>query len=339
MPMTGIVVGAESNAPPGDLARAMCAKIIECGASTVGAVTEDECVVYFSQPCFNFGNVGADDGLAACLSSIRAIPCDNMDLELGIDCINALNRAQARATGLPLQTVAGGTCGDGVGCSDLRLCDGFGGECGVCTDIPDIGESCTDLGACWMGYCDRTTQICTAPKPDGEACITSNECESESCSIMGVCTPDSETVCEDDFDCASGRCDDSRCVEPAPPGGACANSEDCESSGFCDDGICKLVARCSLGQAGEPCGIPGCARDLQCTQGVCTEPATPGMPEGSSCSFDHECVTGYCGRDFFGDPPNLCAKKPTGRSCDADDQCSSNKCVNFRCAGSAMCFE
>jgi hypothetical protein len=328
------VIGEHANMAPTELARALCAKLAECNGRELGALTQQECAAYFSMPCFFLSNLTAEDGLAECLASIRSLPCRSGDI-VSETCATAFARARARETGLSVQTMEGGMCGDGIQCTGNMVCDGFSGECGTCVDGPRIGDPCED-GECWSGYCDDTTGLCMASKADGEACSDDRECDSLDCNATGLCKPFiDETFCTTDDDCGDERCVNGRCLEREPPGGACVNSGGCEE-GACDQGVCKLVARCSLGEAGEPCG-PGCSGNLQCENGVCVTPPTPGMPNGTQCATGADCASGHC--SFIGAGTPVCASRGTNQPCDADDQCESGACVSFRCAGTALCAE
>lgn len=333
-PRSGIVVDADPSVAPSELARALCAQALECDRAAFGALTQDECAIYFSQPCILLGDVKAEDGLAECLAQVRGLTCEDEGLDfftMGSACGDASVRARARAAGLQVQTTEGAACGDGIECIGDLSCDSFSGGCGVCTPIPRAGDPCPEDG-CWTGYCDAATNRCADRKPDGASCAAQDECENFNCSAAGICKPvvAGDLVCSDDSDCRNKRCVDGECVERAPPGGACESGADCQD-GFCEDGICKLSARCALGEVGEPCSFIGCARNLECVDGMCIAGGVAGMPVGTGCETDVQCETGYCGDSL------TCEKLPTRRPCDADDQCASGSCASYHCAGGGMC--
>lgn len=55
---------------------------------------------------------------------------------------------------------------------------------GTCQPLQAIGENCTDSSACKDGlFCDFDSSICTAPHPDGAACDSDYECQSDHCDL------------------------------------------------------------------------------------------------------------------------------------------------------------
>jgi hypothetical protein len=71
--------------------------------------------------------------------------------------------------------LSGDPCTTGGECSEIYNCNA-----GTCQLGPRLGEPCA--GECLgRSYCDETTLLCTAPKADGQTCISDNECQSDDC--------------------------------------------------------------------------------------------------------------------------------------------------------------
>jgi hypothetical protein len=335
LPPGGLLIGeATGGAAPNELVRALCEWIDECQFPTYRDLSMEECLIYFSQPCFMYVSIEEQDGLAECLAWARDFSCteDVADSE----CVDLLARARARRIGTSVQTTEGGQCGAGVACGRGMLCSSFTDACGMCIGYAKVGESCASKD-CWDGYCDAGTEVCMPMKEDGEACSTASECDGIECNNEGVCQDFLDRSCTEDDDCGPGRCVDGECAEWAPIGGACAANSDCALGAGCDAGKCKIVVRCALGEVGEPCGISSCRGGLACIDNTCVEPAEPARPNGAECTSAHDCQSGYCVIDILQAPPWVCGLKQGNATCDADEQCESDSCIDFRCASAATC--
>src|SRR5262249_6974396 len=73
----------------------------------------------------------------------------------------------------------GASCGANEDCLQLYACDTGSGKC---VERAHLGEPCAELG-CAEGYCDMTSMTCTALKPDGAACMSSEECAGGNCDL------------------------------------------------------------------------------------------------------------------------------------------------------------
>jgi len=78
---------------------------------------------------------------------------------------------------------------------------------GTCQALRAIGETCADSSDCKDGlFCDLDSSICTAPHPDGAACNSGYECQSNHCDLdtgsgsEGTCAGASVTAQQ----CANG---------------------------------------------------------------------------------------------------------------------------------------
>jgi hypothetical protein len=329
---SGLLIGETTGVETNAFARAACAKAIECGDSRLGAVSEQECAVYYSLPCWGYQNVEEQDGLEACLDSIARRSCSNSNL-FGVECLNAFTRARARELGTTVQTMKGGECGAGVQCTDGMYCSSLGESCGACMGGAKVGQPC-DNHSCGFGRCDHATNLCVEEKADGEACTSSDECNGLGCTD-GVCTRFAEESCTNNDDCASQRCRDGECIEGEAPGAACSDNSDCDAGGACDARVCKLVARCTFGEVGESCAPRGCRSDLLCMSNVCTARTEPSLPDGEACRSYTDCASGHC--VFVAGVPPVCGPRQVNYTCDDDAQCESGACVDFRCAGATSC--
>ena len=142
---------------------------------------------------------------------------------------------------------------------------------------------------------------------EGEACITSSQCASGSCSFYGrdkcgTCVTRSDTSCAANGECLVGSlCISGQCLVASKEGEPCGSLQPCSAELDCAAGACV-----PLGQAGDRCGAAdtgGCARDLWCNRqtdtcersillpgpGACGPTPSGGnalCPAGSSCRPD-----------------------------------------------------
>ncbi len=94
---------------------------------------------------------------------------------------------------------------------------------------------------------------------------------------------------EPDHPECAGWCDQRRCTEPVPEGGACYADAQCGRGGHCAAGRCMPGA---IAREGAPCVPGGCERGLRCIEGACRRPKA----SGERCTTDAECLEG-CVRD------------------------------------------
>ena len=164
----------------------------------------------------------------------------------------------------------------GAACEDLDVICESGYCTGTCSPRPGCSAPC-DAGQ----FCDLTTSACSPTKADGSSCHWNYECTAPSVCRMGVCGPplaDGTPNCQEDVDCASGRCtlatpDTTGCAAKLPDDNTCSRDEDC-SSGACL-GIDPAQLTC-MTPTPMPDGSP-CARNAQCTSGQCVVRAKGAM--------------------------------------------------------------
>ncbi len=85
----------------------------------------------------------------------------------------------------------GDPCHAEVECTATNYCvGGTAAMDGMCAARPVLGQPCPDFTCATGLYCDNTpaTPVCAAPLADGQACMTGDECQSDSCST-GMCVP------------------------------------------------------------------------------------------------------------------------------------------------------
>jgi hypothetical protein len=139
---------------------------------------------------------------AACTSSNQCATggCVNMVCTAlpgpGEPCSTALGGANCADLGYTCSTstmtcvaygLTGDPCTTARDCSPLYLC----GSGGACQLRPRLGEPCDPQasGCIDRSYCEPTTSVCTAPKPDNAACTDDQECASDNCdTTTSTCT-------------------------------------------------------------------------------------------------------------------------------------------------------
>lgn len=115
-------------------------------------------------------------------------------------------------------------------------------EKGTCTPPPGVGDECPDYICTEAAWCDagEDPPVCKAKKPNGEACGSGLECNSNVCDFSGgagacAAKKPNDSPCFVDSECASEFCDDvnGQCDDKRPNGEACTENAACES-GYCD---------------------------------------------------------------------------------------------------------
>lgn len=178
-----------------------------------------------------------------------------------------------------------------------------------------VATSCTSDATCGGGTCGGGTCSLTAT-----SCLTTADCEEDTCDLgMGTCTL-SLGGCGSDVDCTSvNSCSTTYCD--------CTNPEYDPTDPICSDEDCAGV--CGWSCVGERCVVDtSCTLDEECPF------ATPFCDDSGQCVAcltnddceDEECVGGRCGPE-----------------CEADTQCSlfeacqDNECVYVGCRTDREC--
>ncbi|GFH49115.1 hypothetical protein CTEN210_05591 [Chaetoceros tenuissimus] len=118
------------------------------------------------------------------------------------------------------------------------------------------------------------------------------------------------TCSEGSTDCTSTYCVNNKCAaNDGTTGSDCSENDDCVSN------ICGPGGQCAECSSDDDCLSEGSICINTDVYGVCTDKAN-----GSACSDDDHCLSGLCGDD------DLC------KACESGSDCSSNFCVNNKCA-------
>lgn len=227
------------------------------------------------------GSGYTDTALRACIAKMKDVDC-GIGLDTTAECKLAGSLPDGQ-TCLSFVQCAGGACSQH---RDAPT-DPYS-PCGVCTRLPNIGESCADTQCANGAFADDSASTATeikctcvkAPQP-GEACTTF--CDGFAVCKNNICTIPHEkgAACIDDADCNHTNdlvCANLKCVERtrAAAGAACSDTLPC-LGGSCINGFC--AARVGQGAVCDPGGsaAPYCKVDLDCdvpdggTTGTCAK--------------------------------------------------------------------
>ncbi len=95
---------------------------------------------------------------------------------------------------------------DGLYCGGTNL---------TCLPLLQVGFACDDYAACvGDAFCDFQTQVCTAPRPNGEPCQSSDECQSGACARANDLEPNG--VCGASQTVTAEQCESVVTDEPPP---------------------------------------------------------------------------------------------------------------------------
>jgi hypothetical protein len=240
-----------------------------------------------------------------CVDAIASMTCDTTDGDertfFPIPCFETsagtLHAGDTCALGIECIS---GTC-DVPSCPDACCMGTCTGDTPPAFNLP-IGAMCSSQlisSECEAAaFCDSTTHMCTALKPDGATCNNGNECD------FGLGCAGSPKICK------------------ALPtlGEACPDNQ-CRDEGTVCLGTCVKV-----GLAGDPCAADAaCSTFYRCdtAMGKCAE--GPGL--GDPCTF-----SGECWDHAFCDVPNgqtmgTCAPaEADGQPCNNNSDCASDNC-------------
>ncbi len=281
-----------------------------------------------------------------CVRYNSTVPCDD-----GLFCVDdGTGDGSGYVCGDPLPN--GGYCNDHTECEG-GFCDPDLHECsaGRADD-----EGCSDDSWCLSHYCHHYSQFdgrCARDGKAGDACTVPADCLEPLTCIDDVCAPRGElgATCGADDHCKIGVCDmqDQRCgirngaaCDVEPYIGLCrsgwcdnetyicrakvATGEDCSFSQVCEIGWCdSFDLRCGIA-AGHNCRfMTQYCREGYCDSdtGLCTVP----LSNGSACTLDSACASGFCARDSM-----TCAvdARPLadGEACTSNSDCASQTCSN-----------
>jgi hypothetical protein len=95
-------------------------------------------------------------------------------------------------------------------------------EVGSCARLLPVGATCTDYAACaGNAFCDFNTQLCSAPRANGEPCASSRDCQSQRCveSVATAADPAAgqvQQVCASRTSVSAEQCANDFKPEPEP---------------------------------------------------------------------------------------------------------------------------
>lgn len=264
------------------------------------------------QRSLDAGTVSFDASAAqGCVDALAASPCDEV---VSASACNGV---------LVGQVPIAGSCTESEQCAGSAYCDNTLGCPGTCAASLAEGAACLEGGECATGLACSIDGVCDGPKPAGELCNSSVECQTRYCEQQE---------------------EDARCAE-APQlfvktlGEPCEFAYECERDLYCPlDGAAE--ARCAASpRLGEACQISGlktaCADGSYCSSesddgaaGICVAE----VPLGGSCTDPMQCTTGIC-------DGGACEKhSPIGGPCTSDERCFG-VCQDGVCAPQPACPE
>ena len=271
--------------------------VCQLGACVGSAVDCDD-----ANPCTD---ETCDPG-AGCITTFNADPCDD-----GNGCTDGDHcAAGACASGAntcpctPAADTCEATVGDHDACNGVLVC----GAGDVCVVDPASVVTCPPSGMpCVVTSCDPVDGACVdAGSPDGATCDDGDACTSSDHCQSGACVADpGDGGCDDHDPCTVDTCAGTGC-EHSP---LCGPGEVCLPDGQCVPSGCE----------------PGCPPEEQCIDGVCV----PG------CAGDGDCDTGAPGLCAAGrllcDPEGASSCEPLllASALDACDDGVDNNCDGF----------
>ena len=227
-------------------------------------------------------------------------------------------------------------------CESPRVC-----ALGVCVQLQPNGSLCSEpedcccQGRCIEGTCSPPSQV-DGPCQEPDDCVGAISCaQSGTCGGVGagcnssiVCSPSlfchnghcswplpDGAVCDNDSDCSSGACIESKCLPPSNKGGKCDSEDnnDCSGDVGCgSDNVCGSVyAPCNDNNA-------LCTENLVCAGGLCSEI----VQNGGVCEQDSDCQSTNC-------EDGICAADTSiGDLCENSNQCLGDiQCFGGQCGG------
>jgi hypothetical protein len=181
------------------------------------------------------------------------------------------------------------------------------------------GAMCSTSGDCTSGsFCDfsLTSPVCTALKPAGATCQSTNECD-YGLGCAGTTTRTCKTLPKLGEPCPDGVCRDAgnycnaagTCAKIGLAGAACTSTQECSSYYPCDTATMK------------------------CTQGPTT---------GEPCATGQRCFDANTFCDTSAAAPTCVTRRPDGGACTSSSQCESHNCdltgSAGTCAEDAVCI-
>lgn len=182
----------------------------ECATGYANTIKADE-DFQKTQASIDAGRIVYNAELAAtCINALKSSSCTGFENALDDDQCNAIMVGQVAAGGTCTidddcandgncakanEEDAEGTCevdpALGEACPNGFCADGAYCNNGTCEALKGSGEDCQGFNCSDGLYCDTTSNTCTAQKAAGEACTSSDQCESFDCT-NDVCVADEQ---------------------------------------------------------------------------------------------------------------------------------------------------
>lgn len=110
---------------------------------------------------------------------------------------------------------------------------------GTCQPLSSVGEKCEEKPCRAELFCNyaKNPPVCEAPRPNGQPCEFSEQCQSGYCdSAQCAAKKANGEGCVSDNECQTGYCafDTSTCADKKPNGEPCIYDTECQSNS-CDE--------------------------------------------------------------------------------------------------------
>ncbi len=263
--------------------------------------------------------------------------CGDGSVNPGEDCDQGIANGTAGsccATGCTFKPAAT-TCRTAIDqCDQIETCTGASANCPFNAAKPN-GTSCTDPSACTQtdtcqfgtcigsnpvictpldqchnaGSCNPGTGLCSNPnKTNGTGCSDGNACTTTDACQSGMCVGGAPPDCNDGQICTDDACDTGSGCTHTNNTAPCNDDNACTTGDVCSGGGCTgpTPLGCDDGQV---CTDDGCDTETGCTH----EPNTDPCSDGNACTQVDTCAGGSC----VGASPV---------DCDDDEPCTDDTC-------------
>jgi hypothetical protein len=241
-----------------------------------------------------------EDAAQQCVDALASLSCDVTEQTGALaacDDVYEGTRDDGDACGFDLECKSG-SCAT-LPCSEA-CCPGM---CRPAVPLPGLDDACSIF--CVDGAYCGVDSICHAYLPKGAACDATTICTSDlycagaSQGGSGVCTaiPHDGEPCEGPCTEYGSGCLANICQPLGLAGDPCDNDAECSPFYACNsDNRCDRYPGVGMTCLGR------CSGAAYCDNAICVEQ----KPSGSTCTYNVECATHFCGNDdVCGDPP-LC---------------------------------
>jgi hypothetical protein len=312
-----------------------CADGVCCGSKCDG-----QC-----QACNQSGNVGSCIAVTGAPVGNRAA-CTGK----GTTCGGTCNGTNTSTCTYPPSSMSCGTAScNGTTFTPAAACDGAG----TCVTPPTQScipyvcgatactTSCASQSDC-VGFCNTTTNTCSATFTDGSPCGLDSACASGHC-VDGVC-------CNSTCTGQCQRCDQAGSIGTCTTisGAPVGNRMKCMSDGSACGGVCDGTnpTACTYPGSSTSCSTAQCAGYMQTPAAQCNGTGTCPVSQPQSCqpfncnTTTNTCMTacngdGDCMPGYYCDAHMCVTTNNNGKPCSGNDQCMSGFCVDNVCCNTA----